>query len=135
VVCRGAARAAPVKIDPGRSAGTPPQAARGGLSGEHDAGLDRGRWERDHEHVGTFEMLVVLARQPVESQRLLDTLFDPAGQLGIFAGPLGEPGGELAARFAEIAAVVQPTQLLQAVVVDPARHVVERIPEEMHVAA
>ncbi len=29
----------------------------------------------------------------------------------------------------------QPAQLLQAVVVDPARHVVERVPEEMHVAA
>jgi hypothetical protein len=31
--------------------------------------------------------------------------------------------------------VVQPAQLLQAVVVDPARHVFERVSEEMHVAA
>ena len=29
----------------------------------------------------------------------------------------------------------QPAQLLQAVVVDPARHVVARVPQEMHVAA
>src|SRR5438309_4434613 len=29
----------------------------------------------------------------------------------------------------------QPAQLLQEVVIDPARHVVERIPQEMHIAA
>jgi hypothetical protein len=31
--------------------------------------------------------------------------------------------------------VVQPGQLAQAVVVDPARHVVERVPQEVHVTA
>jgi hypothetical protein len=30
-------------------------------------------------------MLMVLARQPVEGQCLIDILFDPAGELGIFA--------------------------------------------------
>jgi hypothetical protein len=30
---------------------------------------------------------------------------------------------------------VKPAQLLQTVVVDPARHVVERIAQEMHIAA
>jgi hypothetical protein len=28
-------------------------------------------------------MLMVLARQPIEAQRLFDILFDPAGELGI----------------------------------------------------
>ena len=80
-------------------------------------------------------MLMVLARQPVEGQRLVDILFDPAGELGIFARPLGKPGRQIAARLGKIAAVIQPAQLLQAVVVDPARHVVECIPQEMHIAA
>jgi hypothetical protein len=34
-----------------------------------------------------------------------------------------------------IAAVVKPTQLLQAVVVDPAWHVIERVTQKMDVAA
>jgi hypothetical protein len=33
------------------------------------------------EHVGRLEMLMVLPRQPVKAQRLVDVLFDPAGQL------------------------------------------------------
>jgi hypothetical protein len=37
------------------------------------------------QHVGRFEMLMVLARQAVEGQRLVDVLFDPAGELGVFA--------------------------------------------------
>src|SRR6202048_5343906 len=35
----------------------------------------------------------------------------------------------------EIAAIVKPTQLLQAIIVDPARHVIEGVPQQMHVAA
>jgi hypothetical protein len=33
------------------------------------------------QHVGRHEMLVVLSRQPIERQRLLDVVFDPAGEL------------------------------------------------------
>ena len=54
---------------------------------------------------------------------------------GYLRRPFGEPGGEIAARLGEIAPVVEPAQLLQAVVVDLARHVVERVAQEMHVAA
>src|SRR5271163_1138973 len=32
------------------------------------------------QHVGGFEMLVMLPRQPVEGQRFVDLLFDPAGR-------------------------------------------------------
>ena len=33
------------------------------------------------QHVGRFEMLMVLPRQPVKGQRLVDVVFDPAGEL------------------------------------------------------
>jgi hypothetical protein len=33
------------------------------------------------QHVGRFEMLMVLARQPIEGQCLVDIVFDPAGEL------------------------------------------------------
>jgi hypothetical protein len=29
------------------------------------------------QHIGRLEMLMVLARQPVEGQRLVDVVFDP----------------------------------------------------------
>src|SRR6516164_9749565 len=38
-------------------------------------------------------------------------------------------------RLAEITPVVKPAQFLQTVVIDLARHVIERIPQKMHVAA
>ena len=78
---------------------------------------------------------MVLARQAIKGQRLIDVFFDPAGEFGIFARPFGEPGGEIAARLGEIAPIIKPAQFLQAVIVDAARHIVERIPEEMYVAA
>src|SRR5215472_16895456 len=78
---------------------------------------------------------MVLARQPVEGQSFVDILFAPAGELRILRRPLGEPGGEIAARLDEITPIVQPAQLLQTVVVDPARHVVERVAQKMHIAA
>ena len=46
-------------------------------------------------------MLVVLARQTVEGQRLLDVLLDPGDELGIAVAPFGEPGGEIAAGLGE----------------------------------
>ena len=33
------------------------------------------------QHVGRFEMLMVLTRQPIEGQCLVDIVFDPAGEL------------------------------------------------------
>jgi hypothetical protein len=42
------------------------------------------------QQVGRLQVLVVLARQPVEAQRLLDVLLDPATELGVGRLPLGE---------------------------------------------
>src|SRR5260370_10912274 len=43
-------------------------------------------------------MLMVLTRQAVEGQRLVDVVFDPAGELRILRRPLGQPSGQIAAR-------------------------------------
>jgi hypothetical protein len=80
-------------------------------------------------------VLVVLARQPVEGQGLLDALLDPTAQLQVSGLPLGEPCREVAPGLAEIASVVQPPEFPQAVVVDLAWHVVERVAQEVHVTA
>ena len=42
-------------------------------------------------------MLMVLARQSVEGERLLDGFLDPADELGIAGSPFGDPGGEVLA--------------------------------------
>jgi len=55
---------------------------------------------------------MVMTRQPVKRQRLIDVHFDPAGEPKIFGRPFGEPGGQIAVRFGEIAPVTQPAQLL-----------------------
>jgi hypothetical protein len=75
---------------------------------------------------------VVLARQSVESQGLLDVLLDPGTELGVGRLSLGEPRRAWPRRDPP---VVQPAELAQAVVVDLAGHVIERIAQEVHVAA
>jgi hypothetical protein len=44
-----------------------------------------------------FEMLMMLARQPVEDERLLDCFLDPSDEPRITRAPFGDPGGEVAA--------------------------------------
>jgi hypothetical protein len=73
------------------------------------------------EQVGRLQVLVLLARQAVEAQRLLDVIFDPRAELGISRLQLGQPGGEIALGLGEVAPVVQPTERAQSVVVDLAR--------------
>src|SRR5438094_4941304 len=78
---------------------------------------------------------MVLARQAIEGEGLLDRLFDPIDQPGIAARPFGDPSGKVLARLFDRAAVVEPPELLQAVVVGLAWQVVERVPQEVDVAA
>src|SRR5690242_5645948 len=68
-------------------------------------------------------------------QGLLDVVLDPVAQPGVFALPLGKPLNNIAAHLGEIAPIVEPAQLLQTIVVDLARYIIERVSEEMHVAA
>ena len=68
-------------------------------------------------------------------ERLFDVRFDPVAQPGMLGLPPGEPGGDVAAHLDEFAPVVNPAQLLQAVIGQLARQTVERVPQEVHVAA
>ena len=76
----------------------------------------------------------MLARQAVEVQRLADVRLDPVGELGIARRPAREPRLEILLGFLEIAPVIEPAQLLAAVVVGLPREIVERIAEEVDVA-
>jgi hypothetical protein len=77
----------------------------------------------------------VLARQPEESERALDILLRPRGQPRIAGRPFAEPSGEIGPGLGQLAAVVEPAQLLEAVGAVLSRQVVERVPEEVNVAA
>ena len=57
-----------------------------------------------------------------------------SGQLRVFGLPAGQPGGQISACLVDVALVVQPAQLLQAVIVRSARDVAECVAQEMHVA-
>ena len=57
----------------------------------HDLGAAFDLLVQPFQHVGRFEMLMMLTRQSVKGQRLVDILFDPAGELGVFTRPFGEP--------------------------------------------
>ena len=79
------------------------------------------------KHVRALEMLVVLARQAVEVQGLADVRFDPVGELGVARRPAGEPRVEVLLGLFEVAPVVEPAQLLAAVIVGLARQIVEAL--------
>ena len=79
------------------------------------------------EHVRALEMLMVLAGQPVEGEGVLDRFLDPIDELAISVRPFGDPCGEIAAGLLNISPVVEPAQLLQAIVVGLARQVVEGV--------
>src|SRR4029077_10252568 len=87
------------------------------------------------EHVCALEMLMVLAGQPVEGEGVLDRFLDPIDELSVAVAPFGDPGGEIAAGLLEVSPVVEPAQLLQAVVVGLARQMVQSVAEEVHVTS
>ena len=80
-------------------------------------------------------MLMVLARQAIEDEGVLDRFFDPIDELLITLAPFGDPSREIAAGLLDISPVVEPAQLLQAVVVGLAREMVEGVSEEVYVGA
>ena len=82
------------------------------------------------EHVCALEMLMVLARQAVEGEGFLDRFLDPIDKLPVAVAPFGDPGGEVAAGLLDVSPVVEPAQLLQAVVVGLAREMVEGVAEQ-----
>src|SRR5215475_13189938 len=60
------------------------------------------------KHVGRFQVFAVGERQAEVGQGLFDVVLDPAGELGIFSAPFGEPSRK-------IAPIIHPAQLLSAI--------------------
>jgi hypothetical protein len=87
------------------------------------------------QQIRRLEVFLVLARQPIEGERFLYVLLDPAAKLGVGGLALGQRSREVAPRFGGVAPIVKSPALAQAIVVDLARHVVERVAQEVHVAA
>lgn len=77
----------------------------------------------------------MLAWQSEEGQRLLNGFLHPGGQPRIAGRAFAEPGGEIGLRLAEVAAIIEPSQFLQAIITMLARQVIEGVSEEMHVTA
>src|SRR5271166_3786691 len=75
-------------------------------------------------------MLMVLERQAIEGERLLDILLDPGDELWVAGAPFGDPDRQISAGLLDRTPVVEPAQLLQAVVVGLARQVVEGVAQE-----
>jgi hypothetical protein len=78
---------------------------------------------------------MVLAGQPVEGEGVLDGFLDPIDELWVAGRPFDDPRGEIAAGLLNISPVVEPAQLLQAVVVGLARQMVQGVAEEVHIAS
>jgi hypothetical protein len=85
------------------------------------------------EHVGALEMPMMLARKPLESERFLDGFLDPADELGVAGSPFGDPCREVLAGLLDRAAVVEPAQFLQPIVIGLAGQMVEGVAEEVDI--
>ena len=71
----------PVLVGLDRQCPHQPQAALAIGEDAHDMGASPDLLVQTLQHVGRFEVLMVLPRQPVKRQGLVDVLFDPAGEL------------------------------------------------------
>jgi len=75
----------PVLVGLDRKRPHQPQTALGIGEDAHDMGAALDLLVQPLQHVGALEMLMMLAGQPIEGQRLVDIFFDPAGELGVLA--------------------------------------------------
>ena len=56
-----------------------------------DMGSTRELLLEPFEHVGTLQVLMMLSRQPVKGKGLLDIVFYPRAELGVFFLPAQQP--------------------------------------------
>src|ERR1700712_5508538 len=87
------------------------------------------------KHVGALHVFMMLPREPVEGERVLDDFLDPTRQLLIARRPFLQPRSEISFGLRDLATVIDPAQFLQAVVVGLARQMIERVAQKMHVTA
>ena len=60
----------------------------------------------------------------------------PITQLGVPAAPFCQPGGQVIARFLQVAPVIKPPQFGQTIIVVAfTRQVIQRVTKKMHIAA
>jgi hypothetical protein len=78
---------------------------------------------------------MMLARQAIEGEGLFDRFLAPADELWIARAPFGDPCGQVDASLLDRASVVEPAQLLQAIVIGLARQMVEGVAQEVDVAS
>src|SRR3954447_22526289 len=78
---------------------------------------------------------MMLPRQTVESQRLLDVGFYPVTQLLVPLAPFLQPSGQILSRLFDRSAIIDPSQLCHALAVSLSRQVVKGVTKEMHIAA
>jgi hypothetical protein len=69
--------------------------------------------------------------QPVKGKGLLDIVFHPRAELGVFFLPAQQPGYQISASFLSVAPIVKPSQFDQTVVGDFAWQIVERIAQDV----
>lgn len=77
----------------------------------------------------------MLPRQAIEAERFFDILFHPSAKLGVAFSSLQQPRRKILSCLLSVAAIIDPAQLLKAIIIGFARQVVERIPQEVNVAA
>jgi hypothetical protein len=91
-------------------------------------GRDRATLTERLKDVHASEMFVTLSWQAIEGQNFINVLFHPRAGRGYFCCQWQGLGG-----FLGVAPIVEPAQFNEAFIGDFARHVVERIPQEMHI--
>lgn len=74
----------------------------------------------------------MLPWQPIEAERFFKVFFDLGAELGVAFAPFQQPGRKILARFLRVPPIVDPAQLLQAVVVGLARQIIERVAQEVN---
>jgi len=80
---------------------------------------------RPLQHVDTLQLLVMSDRQAIEGERLCDVFLRSVAEAGMDALPPRDPGAAVLLGPREVATVMEPAELLQAVVIGFPRHVVE----------
>lgn len=93
-----------------------PQATRLGGEDAHQQGAACDLQVEPFEHVGRFEVLVMLAGRPAGGEGLVNVGFDSGAQFLVLVRPAGEPPGEIATGFFGGVPVVEPAPLGEAVV-------------------
>ena len=73
-----------------------PQTALGIGEDSHHTGAPPDLLVKAFQHVGRLHVLAVRQRQAEIGQDLLDVVFHPAGELGVFTAPFAKSGGQIA---------------------------------------